>query len=616
MTIPAQFLDEIRARTPLEGVVGRRVRLTRRGRESIGLCPFHNEKTPSFTVSEDKGFFHCFGCGAHGDVIGFVMRDEGLGFAEAVARLAGEAGLVMPARDRRTEAREEKRRSLYGVVEAAAAWFQSELAGPRGAPARRYLADRGVADEAVARFRLGYAPDNRAALRAALAKEGIAEEAMLTAGLLVAPRDGGRAYDRFRGRVLFPIGDRRGRIVAFGGRALDSGEPKYLNSPETPLFSKGAVLYGHHLAAPAARKVGRAIAVEGYMDVIALHRAGLAEAVAPLGTALTERQLEALWRLAETPVLCFDGDEAGARAAERAIERALPLLGAGRSLSFATLPPGQDPDTVVREGGRQAMATILDAAAPLSGKLWETATGGRALDTPEARAATDKRLRERIARIPDRDLRFYYIGHFRRLLREPAARRRDDRRAAAPVADAPVARGAALGPKARGTAHRRECTLLQTLLNFPELAVEQREALAGLRFETARFADLLAALVEWAERDRAKDDATLADELARRGFGGAVDELVGSGARYLDWAADRARAGLADARIQLAQALEMQRRWVELPAALGEAENALAHEPSDENWERLCEAVRHQRDATDAEADIPDYGTTPKAGEA
>ena len=615
MTIPAQFLDEIRARIPLEGVVGRRVRLTRRGREAIGLCPFHNEKTPSFTVSEDKGFFHCFGCGAHGDVIAFVMRDEGLGFSEAVARLADEAGLAMPARDRHAEAREEKRRSLYGVVEAAAAWFESELAGPRGAPARRYLAERGVDAAAIARFRLGYAPDGRTALRAALAQQGIAEEAMLAAGLLVAPQDGGRAYDRFRGRLLFPIGDRRGRVVAFGGRALGGRTPKYLNSPETPLFGKGAVLYGHHLAAPAARKAGRVVAVEGYMDVIALHQAGLAWAVAPLGTALTERQIEALWRLAETPVLCFDGDEAGAHAAARAIERALPLLGAGRSLAFAALPPGQDPDTVVREGGRRAMAALLDAAAPLSEKLWEMATGGRALDTPEARAAADKRLRERVARIPDGDLRFYYLGHFRRRLREPAARRRDDGRSP-PVADAPVARGAALGPKALGTAQRRECTLLQTLLNFPELAVEQREALAGLRFETARFADLLAALVEWAERDREEDAAPLADALARRGFGGAVEELVGSGARYLDWAADRARAGLADARIQLAQALEMQRRWVELPTALGEAEGALADETTDENWERLREAVRQQRDAAEAEAELPDYGAAPEAGAA
>ncbi len=612
MNFPPQFLDEIRARVPLEGVIGRRVRLIRRGRELIGLCPFHNEKTPSFTVSEEKGFFHCFGCGAHGDVVGFVMRDEGLSFPEAVERLAGDAGLALPKRDRRAEEKDKERVSLYGVIEAAAAWFESELAGPRGAPARRYLASRGLDAETIARFRLGYAPDSRTALRGALAKDGITEAMMLTAGLLVAPDDGGSPYDRFRGRVIFPIDDRRGRIIAFGGRALGTVQPKYLNSPDTPLFSKGAVLYGHHLAAPAARKARRVIAVEGYMDVIALHQAGIADVVAPLGTALTELQLEALWRLAETPVLCFDGDEAGARAGARAVERALPRLGARRSLSFASLPAGQDPDTVVRDSGGQAMVEIFDAAIPLSEQLWRTATSGRALDTPEARARVNKRLQDQVEQIPDRDLRFYYLGHFRRRLREPAPKRRDGRWPT--PADAPVTRGDALGPRALGAAQRRECTLLQTLLNFPELVAEQRDALAGLRLETARFSAVLAALIEWAEEGRQRSGETLPYELTQRGFGSVMDELVGSDVRYLDWAASRGHgAGLADARIQLAQALEMQRRWVELPTALREAEKALADEMSEESWERLRETVRHLRDSGDAEVEIPDYGAAPGA---
>ena len=611
MNFPPQFLDEIRARVPLEGVIGRRVRLVRRGRELIGLCPFHNEKTPSFTVSEEKGFFHCFGCGAHGDVVGFIIRDEGLSFPEAVERLAGDAGLALPKRDRRTEEKEKERVSLYGVIEAAAAWFESELAGPRGAPARRYLASRCLDAEMSARFRLGYAPDSRTALRGALARGGITESTMLMAGLLVAPEDGGGPYDRFRGRVIFPIADRRGRIIAFGGRTLGAAQPKYLNSPDTPLFSKGAVLYGHHLAAPAARKACRVIAVEGYMDVIALHRAGIAEVVAPLGTALTELQLEALWRLAEAPILCFDGDEAGARAAARAVERALPRLGARRSLSFASLSAGQDPDTVVRDSGRQAMVEIFDAAIPLSAQLWKAATSGRALDTPEARAWVNKRLQDQVEQIPDRDLRFYYLGHFRRRLREPAPKRRGGRRPA--PAEAPVARGDALGPRALGAAQRRECTLLQTLLNFPELVAEQHDALAGLRLETARFSALLSALIEWAEGGRQRGGETLPDELAQRGHGDVIDELVGSDARYLDWAASRERAGLADARIQLAQALEMQRRWVELPTSLREAEQALADEMSEESWERMRETVRHLRDSGDAEVEIPDYGAARRA---
>ena len=315
MTFPPQFLDEIRTRVPLEGVIGKRVRLTRRGRELLGLCPFHKEKTPSFTVNEDKGFFHCFGCGEHGDVIGFVMRDEGLSFPEAVERLAGDAGLALPARDPRAEAREKQRLSLFEVVEAAAKWFEAELAGPRGAQARRYLEGRGVDEATRATFRLGYAPDSRTALRTRLEKDGVTQAMLLEAGLIIAPDDGRAPYDRFRGRLIFPIWDRRGRVVAFGGRALGDGQPKYLNSPETPLFAKGSLLYGQHLAAPAARKAGQVIAVEGYMDAIALHQAGIAQAVAPLGTALTEQQLEGLWRLADDPVLCFDGDEAGKRAA-------------------------------------------------------------------------------------------------------------------------------------------------------------------------------------------------------------------------------------------------------------------------------------------------------------
>ena len=502
MRFPPQFLDEIRARVPLEGAIAKRVRLQRRGRESIGLCPFHKEKTPSFTVNEDKGFFHCFGCGAHGDVIGFVMRDEGLAFPEAVERLAGDAGLALPARDARTEAREQERLSLYAVVETAAAWFEAELAGPRGAAARRYLDGRGVDEETRARFRLGYAPEGRHSLRGALAGGGVPAAMMLEAGLVIAPEDGGAPYDRFRGRVIFPICDRRGRVVAFGGRALGEGQPKYLNSPETPLFSKGTLLYGYHLAAPAARKAGRAIAVEGYMDVIALHRAGIAEAVAPLGTALTEEQLEMLWRLADDPVLCFDGDEAGKRAAGRAVERALPRLNAKRSLRFASLPAGQDPDTMVRDHGRQTMVEIVNGAIPLSQQLWRMATDGRALDTSEARSRVHDWLQEQAGQIPDRDLRYRYLNEdFRPWLRALSPKAQKEFPSRSYVAEVKVARGAALGSGTHGDPRPRERTLLQTLLDFPDLLIEQREAVDGFSFRTPRFARFAAA-IDWAEAGR------------------------------------------------------------------------------------------------------------------
>jgi DNA primase len=355
MAFSPAFLDELRARINLSDVVGRRVRLIRRGHEHSGLCPFHNEKTPSFTLNDDKGFFHCFGCGAHGDVIGFVMKTENLSFPEAVERLADEAGLAIPKSAPEDAARAKVELSLFAVTEAAGKWFQERLRAPDGRIAREYLAGRGVDAQTIARFRLGFAPDGRGALKSALAAQGFPESLMITAGLLVVPEDGRPAYDRFRGRLMFPIEDPRGRVVAFGGRILGDGEPKYLNSPETPLFHKGRQLYGlRHareiLKAPNLAGQPSLLVVEGYMDAIAALSVGIA-AVAPLGTALGEDQIALLWRLVAEPVLCFDGDSAGLRAAGRAAERGLPLVKPGFSLSFATLPKGDDPDTLVRCAG-------------------------------------------------------------------------------------------------------------------------------------------------------------------------------------------------------------------------------------------------------------------------
>ena len=616
MTFPPQFLDEIRARVPLEGVIGKRVRLVRRGREMLGLCPFHKEKTPSFTVNEDKGFFHCFGCGAHGDVIGFLMRDEGLSFPEAVERLAGDAGLALPARDPRAEARERERHSLFGVIEAATAWFESELAGPRGGAARRYLDARGVDEAARAHFRLGFAPDSRNALRTALEKEGITEAMLLEAGLIVAPDDDRPPYDRFRGRVIFPICDRRGRVVAFGGRALGDAQPKYLNSPETPLFAKGSLLYGYHLAAPAARKAGQVIAVEGYMDVIALHRAGIAWAVAPLGTALTEQQLEALWRLTEDPILCFDGDEAGKRAAARAVERALPKLDAKRSLRFATLPAGQDPDTVVRDRGRQAMAEIIDVASPLSDQLWAMVTGGRTLATPEARARVNRQLQDQIERIPDRDLRYRYIEAFRQQLRMPWREQRGKSgspplriglaSAQASVDDSPVRRGEALGPGTHGDSQPRERTLLQTLLDFPDLLIEQREALAGFPFRTARFVGFAKAMVDWAEAGHEPDHSELRTYLVEHSLGGVIEELSTSDAYYLN-----RTPSLASARILFEDVSKRQRHWLEAQETQAEAEGAHADE---QRWKEFRESILRRQEDAKTDTEIPDYGAAPRVG--
>ena len=419
MAFSPQFLDELRARVGLADVIGRRVRLTRKGRGHVGLCPFHKEKTPSFTVNEEKGFYHCFGCGEHGSAIDFVMKTEGLSFPEAVERLAAEAGLEVPADTPEERDRARQRQTLYGVMEAAAAFYARSLRMPEGKAALEYLLGRGLDDAIIAHFGLGFAPDARGALKGALARAGADEDRIVAAGLMKRPDDGRDPFEYFRRRIMFPITDRRGRTIAFGGRILGEGEPKYLNSPDTPLFNKGRVLYGLAQAAPAAHKSCEVVVAEGYMDVIALNRAGFTAAVAPLGTALTEDQMTLLWRLAREPVLCFDGDAAGARAAARAAERALPMLKPGFSLRFAVLPEGEDPDSLIEGAGRDALARVLAAAMPLSDALWRLETGGRRIETPEERAALDDRLRKHALRIADATVRSHFLSAFKdRLWRE------------------------------------------------------------------------------------------------------------------------------------------------------------------------------------------------------
>ncbi|MFI5022755.1 MAG: DNA primase [Alphaproteobacteria bacterium] len=386
-----QFLDELRARVGLVDAISRRVKLQRKGREHLGLCPFHNEKTPSFTVNEEKGFFHCFGCGAHGDVIGFVMRSEHLSFPEAIERLAAQAGLAVPQSSPQERARAEKLKTLGSALEAASTFYEKQLAGSSGRAALDYLHRRGLDETTIARFRLGWAPE-RNALKSHLLKEGYPETLLLEAGLIARSEERNESYDYFRARVIFPIADARGRIVAFGARTLGEATPKYINSREGELFHKGKMLYGLAHARRGAAESGRLVVVEGYMDVIALHQAGFNDAVAPLGTALTEAQLALLWRLVDEPVLCFDGDAAGERAAGRAAERALPLLAPGKSLCFVRLPAGEDPDSLLQHQGAAAVRELLKEARPLVELVWELEIAAHPADTPERRA----RLKERI----------------------------------------------------------------------------------------------------------------------------------------------------------------------------------------------------------------------------
>ena len=409
MRFPPQFLDELRARLPVSDVVGRRVKLKKSGREWKGLSPFNKERTPSFYVNDQKAFYHDFSSGKHGDIFGFVMDTEGVTFPEAVERLAAVAGLSVPKMTEEAEAQEHRRRTLHDIIELAAKFFEATLASRVGARARGYLADRGLDPATQLKFRIGYAPAERFALKEHLGSHNISPEDMIEAGLLVAGDDIPLPYDRFRDRVMFPIADLSGRIIAFGGRALDKDAPaKYLNSSETPLFHKGSTLYNGAAARAAAHQGAPVIAVEGYVDVIAMVTAGFPATVAPLGTALTEDQLGLLWKMADEPILCFDGDGAGQRAAFRAVDLALPRLRPGKSLSFASLPDGQDPDDLVRSGGKGAVADVLAGARPLAEMLWmrETATGR--FDTPERRAGLEARINAVTGAIEHEAVRKYY----------------------------------------------------------------------------------------------------------------------------------------------------------------------------------------------------------------
>ena len=403
MKFSPAFLDEIRARLPVSEVVGKRVKLRKQGREWAGLSPFNAEKTPSFFVNDQKGFFHDFSSGKHGDVFAFLIETEGLSFPDAVERLATMAGLPMP-RQSGPEAEQEKiRATLLDVLAMAQRLFEANLQQPIGAKARGYLSDRGLGPTTQQRFSLGFSSPERFALRDALAGQGVAVDQMIDAGLLIHGEGIAVPYDRFRDRVMFPIHDRAGRVIAFGGRAMEPGaKAKYLNSPETSLFHKGSLLFNHHRARKPAHDSGQLVVVEGYIDAIAMSEAGFANVVAPLGTALTADQCALLWAMAPEPILCFDGDSAGRKAAFRAIETALPLIGAGKSLRFALLPEGQDPDDLIRTNGPKAMTEVLESARTFADMLFLRESDGQSFDTPESRASLERRLTQAVGAIGGR----------------------------------------------------------------------------------------------------------------------------------------------------------------------------------------------------------------------
>jgi DNA primase len=604
MAFPPGFLEELRTRVALAAVVGRRVKLVRKGREYHGLCPFHNEKTPSFTVNEDKGFFHCFGCGAHGDAIGFEMRTGHLSFTEAVERLAAENGLEVPVATPEERRIETRRASFHDAMEAACVFYERQLRSAAGRQGLAYLQDRGLSNDTIARFRLGWAPDSREALKTALMSDAQPESLLIEVGLLKKPDGPGASFDMFRGRVMFPITDRRGRVTAFGARTLGDGQPKYLNSPETPLFHKGSTLYGLAHAREAAREGNVAMAAEGYMDVIALHQAGFAYAVAPLGTAMTEGQIEELWRLADEPILCFDGDAAGQRAMARASERGLPLLKPGKSLRFAALPASEDPDSLIKAKGPAAMQAVLDAARPLVEVVWSLAVEGKPLDTPERRAALEKDLKDRVFAIADETVQRLYWSTMKDKLWQlgrPVRPAYVSGGGGGPRASFPGRRPPAPGSAMRspdGTLPgvgrvqppvsgrvRQERMLLGLVIAHPPLVEQVAERLGELAFSDLELDNLRRGILKHLDTARDLDEGELCAHLRTDGFTRVLDSLLDANEYKI------ARPAAVHDASSLWDHIFILYARNDLHADAGAAVDSFARDPSEANFAYLAAVV-------------------------
>lgn len=619
MSFPKSFLEELKNRIRVSEVVGRKVKLTRRGREFVGLSPFNNEKTPSFTVNDDKQFYHCFSTGEHGDAIKFLEKTENLSFLEAVERLAAEAGMEMPQRDPRDAQREEKKTGLLDVMAAAQAYFRESLKRGKGAEAHAYLMRRGLSDATLDHYGIGFAPDSRSGLKDYLNGLGIKIPQMIEAGLLIGGEDIREPYDRFRNRVMFPIEDARGRVIAFGGRALDpNAKAKYMNSPETPLFHKGRVLYNLARARKPAYDRGTVIAVEGYMDVVALGQAGITNGVAPLGTALTEDQIGLLWRMAPEPILCFDGDKAGLRAAYRAVERVLPLLRPGHSLRFALLPEGQDPDDLVRDRGPDAMEAVLDAAKPLVDMVWDKEVSSGTWDTPERKAQLQTNVGAALNEIQDPTVKGFYRDALKakldKLLRPHEGRGGDSRWQGRPqygasqgrfsgnrgrkgqrspwerkgftppptpeLKQSQLVRGSDIGRA------KREQVLVLTVLNHPGILEDYCEELADLEIMDPMLDKIRNEIIDIAALHAPLDREVLRDHLDKRGYSDIARRLESGAALKSErfaWPGVEAH----EAEEAWLQTLRWHSKAQALQSELKAAERALGEEMTDENLARL-----------------------------
>ncbi|QFS83851.1 DNA primase [Roseivivax sp. THAF40] len=625
MSLPPGFLDELRTRTSLVQVVGRKVMWDKhKSNQAKGdmwaPCPFHQEKSASFHVDDRKGFFYCFGCQAKGDAITFVKDSENVGFMEAVEILATEAGMQMPARDPRAQEKADRRTELARVMEDAVRFYRMQLKTGAAAAARDYLAGRALDAAALERFEIGFAPEGWQTLWDHLTGKGIAPDLILGAGLAKPSNKGGKPYDVFRNRILFPIRDGRGRAIAFGGRAMDpEDKAKYLNSPETDLFDKGRNLYNLAPAREAAGKGQPLIVAEGYMDVIALSRAGFEASVAPLGTAVTETQLQLLWRVSDEPIIALDGDKAGLRAAHRVIDLALPLLEAGKSLRFALMPEGQDPDDLLRADGPEAVARVLEQALPMVQLLWRRETEGRVFDSPERKAALDRALREKIAQIQDPSLRHHYGAEIKELRYQLFRPQRASspqgggggagrvwRAKGAPEPPSAATKASLLvaaGPE--GERRIREAVILATLISSPAIIEEFDAALEVLDFADADHAALCAALLraEPQSREAARDAAAAA-------IGGAALETMLAARHVAITPCLRKPEDLELARLTVAEELAKLDAARGLAAEIAEAVEEAQETGSETRTWRLGQAAAVRAQAERAvQEDDTDYET-------
>lgn len=635
MRFSDQFLDEIRQRLPITQVVGEHVMWDKRKSQPAkgdmwACCPFHGEKSPSFHADDRRGIYHCFGCGVSGDHFRFLTEKVGMSFPEAVERLAEMAGLPMPARDERQEQRAAERKSLTDVMELATKYFEAALSHNIGARARGYLLERGVSAQSQARFRIGFAPDSRNGLKEHLAANGVSAQDMIDTGMVAVRENDPLPYDRFRNRVMFPIMDFRGKVIAFGGRALSADVPaKYLNSPETELFHKRQTLYNGPTARQAARDGGTIVVVEGYLDVIAAVAAGFEGTVAPLGTALTEEHLQLLWRMSPDPILCFDGDKAGQKAAERSADLVLPHLKPGFTVRIATLPEGQDPDDLIKEQGRAAFADVLDRARSLSDVIWSMETGGLVPETPEARAALQARLRERANSIQDSSVRFHYGQAFDEKLRAflaPVRQNRFEPR----HGQQRYGQSGAYGYPGRGTpklvvsdtlrnsrllkpgsvadATPREAAIILSLVNHPALVEDSFEMLANLDFETPAAQKVMSEILNLVVRHHDISGNDLKAALGVRGHGAALARMEDVLMRQGVWQIG-SEIALADAQTGLSHALALHNKKVQLNRELKAAEAALGEVPSEETFERLRDIKNQITTVDGTEALIEGFGS-------